>query len=303
MRRRAGFAPESLRLLLEVGTITLIKLIQLARDIGFTELGIVRDHVRPAVELRPGGPRSAPGVGFQWGGQPALPLDVSWPQWDGRSLAFIAQIDLGMIPTSLAAEGYPRQGRLLFFYDAEQSTWGFDTKDAGSFTVIYLSDPGVELAVPDWPADLPEYARYKLCPLEPIEILSLPPFEDLTEDDRLKGDSLVDSYDELLELMDGGGWSERGLIGGYPDQIQNEMTRQCAEMAIRLSRNDATIARPQLAAGHRETAEAWRLLLQVPSESEAEMMWGDVGCLYFWICESDLRDARFDRVWMILQCF
>ena len=32
------------------------------------------------------------------------------------------------------------------------------------------------------------------------------------------------------------------------------------------------------------------------------MMWGDMGCLYFWIRESDLAAQRFDDAWMILQC-
>jgi uncharacterized protein YwqG len=32
------------------------------------------------------------------------------------------------------------------------------------------------------------------------------------------------------------------------------------------------------------------------------MMWGDAGCLYYWIRAEDLRARRFDRAWMILQC-
>ena len=31
-------------------------------------------------------------------------------------------------------------------------------------------------------------------------------------------------------------------------------------------------------------------------------MWGDVGRLYFWIRDADLRARRFDATWLILQC-
>ncbi len=46
----------------------------------------------------------------------------------------------------------------------------------------------------------------------------------------------------------------------------------------------------------------WKLLLQLDSDDDARMMWGDGGRLYFWICIDDLQKRAFDKVWMILQC-
>lgn len=54
----------------------------------------------------------------------------------------------------------------------------------------------------------------------------------------------------------------------------------------------------ELAAG----AGSWRLLLQLDSDDDAGMMWGDLGSLYFWIREEDARNADFSNAWMILQC-
>ena len=31
-------------------------------------------------------------------------------------------------------------------------------------------------------------------------------------------------------------------------------------------------------------------------------MWGDCGCIYFWLKKQDLAAGNFDRVWLILQC-
>lgn len=51
-----------------------------------------------------------------------------------------------------------------------------------------------------------------------------------------------------------------------------------------------------------EGADQWKLLVQVDSDDGAGMMWGDMGRLYFWIRREDPAEARFDRVWMVLQC-
>ena len=50
-------------------------------------------------------------------------------------------------------------------------------------------------------------------------------------------------------------------------------------------------------------ADDWRLLFQLDSdEDRLGVMWGDVGRLYFWMREEDLRGRRFDAAWTILQC-
>ena len=51
-------------------------------------------------------------------------------------------------------------------------------------------------------------------------------------------------------------------------------------------------------------AHDWRLLLQVDSDpSHFDTYWGDNGKLFFWIQRDDLEARRFDRAWMVLQCY
>jgi len=52
-----------------------------------------------------------------------------------------------------------------------------------------------------------------------------------------------------------------------------------------------------------QTNDKFQLLLQVDSDVHTGMVWGDEGRIYFWIHEADLREKRFDRVWLRLQCY
>lgn len=49
-------------------------------------------------------------------------------------------------------------------------------------------------------------------------------------------------------------------------------------------------------------ADDWILLLQIDSDESIDLMWGDVGSIYYWIRHEDLARQRFDSVWMALQC-
>lgn len=46
----------------------------------------------------------------------------------------------------------------------------------------------------------------------------------------------------------------------------------------------------------------WNLLMQVDSNEDNGMMWGDLGRLYLWITSEDLAARKFENCWLILQC-
>ena len=55
-----------------------------------------------------------------------------------------------------------------------------------------------------------------------------------------------------------------------------------------------------------ETArDRWMLLFQLDTveQGDFELMFGDCGHIYFYITKEDLAARRFDRIWLILQCY
>ena len=252
----------------------------------------------PALELTTapsGGGRS------RTGGLPDLPPEVEWPRWKGRSLGFVAQIDLA---EQDPLPGFPVDGTLLFFYEAEQETWGFDPEDAGSAAVIYVPvGAGVEpRACPD---DVHEAGRYEPYPLASRPTLTLPTFESVTLEELALSERDLDLYLAVLEELtddDDIELGERGLLGGHPDQIQGDMATECALVTGGLYVGDGSFAEDPRVPALAATAKDWRLLAQIGSLPDAGMMWGDVGCLYYWIRQHDLEARRFDRCWTILQC-
>lgn len=91
-------------------------------------------------------------------------------------------------------------------------------------------------------------------------------------------------------------------IFGHPDQIQGDMQLECQLVSNGLFCGDSSGYNDQRRKVLEKGMKEWRLLLQIDSDENCEMMWGDVGRLYFWIKTDDLTNKRFDKVWMSLQC-
>lgn len=191
----------------------------------------------------------------------------------------------------------PAQGALFFFYDSEQSTWGFDPNDRGSWAVLYAAD-GIADHVSIEPTDLNDEGRYAEISIGATADLSIP------DPDRLGAGALDLSETDwnLIEALRSTP-SPTHQVGGYPRPVQNdgmELDCQLASNGLYLGNGDAY--RSARAQELDDGKSDWRLLLQLDSDDDAEMMWGDVGTLYFWIREQDALTCDFSKVWMILQC-
>jgi len=232
------------------------------------------------------------------GGLPDLPQDAPWPRWKGEPQSFLAQLALAELRGLPGSEALPDSGWLVFFYSARQDTWGFAPEDRDSWHVLYL--PGaVELFRRAAPDGLRREAAFYSCLLRPRAMTTLPPWESLPVTRLGLDDEATDAYCDLLD----GIWPDADhWLLGWPDQIQGDIAAECQLVSHGLNLGDASAWTEPGSAELLERSDEWRLLLQIGSDDDAGMMWGDAGKLYFSIRRADLERGEFDGTWMTLQC-
>jgi uncharacterized protein YwqG len=81
------------------------------------------------------------------------------------------------------------------------------------------------------------------------------------------------------------------------------MQLECQLVAHGLYCGDASGYEDPRAQALEPGATDWRLLLQIDSEEDAGMMWGDSGRIYYWMTRDALAGRRWDEAHMILQCY
>jgi uncharacterized protein YwqG len=234
------------------------------------------------------------------GGLPIAGASLQWPIWKEKPLAFLCQVDLAAVPWSESTMLLPREGILYFFYDQEQRTWGFDPKDRGSWKVLYINEK-IDLKPLNAPAGSGKVYIYKEKHIKFSEILTYPDWQDDRIDKLNLNDAQSDEFFELCSSIFENQPAHQLL--GYPSPVQgNDMDLDSQLASNGLYCGDASgyndPKTKKLESGRYE----WILLLQLDSDDDTEMMWGDVGKLYFWIRKNDLKNRNFSNVWMILQC-
>jgi uncharacterized protein YwqG len=232
------------------------------------------------------------------GGAPDLPPAAAWPAWKNASMSFVAQIQLGDVRPFDAEHRLPASGLLLFFYDAQQQTYGADPADRGGWQVRYVAKALSQLQRAALPADLPAASRFRPCALTFSRAATLPqrpeillPQLDWTSAERQLYDDFVTSLPGAADPA-----APRHQLLGHPDTLQDDMHLQCA-----LAANGIGDINDPRAAKLAKTAPDWQLLLQIDSDEQAEMRWGSSGMLYYWIERAELRHADREKSWLILQ--
>lgn len=254
---------------------------------------------RPAVQLTTSDEPSR----SYFGGDPALPREMAWPERDGRRLGFLARVSLTDLQRTQRLEWLPSAGALLFFYDVERQPWGFDPADAGAWVVRLVPD----LAEPRPPrAALADEERTATHPVRPRNVvgravLSLPSTDRAAVEALGLNDTETDAYLELRDARFGG--RPQHLIGGFPSPVQgDEMELECQLASHGIDVGGPSGYADPRAAALQPGASEWRLLFQFDSDDELDVMWGDCGRLYVYVREADARAGDVSRIWMVLQC-
>ena len=189
--------------------------------------------------------------------------------------SFLAQVDLAGLPICEALP-LPRAGSLFFFCDAEYLPDANDQQDVkDGIKVIYCPSLLSAHSLRTPPRDLNSEYIFKSLSVKPKLDFTAPAL-DVWEIRSLNlSDAESYAYCELFTQVSASDGSVHRM-GGYPNQVQYSKLEP--------------------------TDDDWQLLMQLDSEDEAGMMWGDVGRLYFTIREQDLKSLSFDKTWMNWQC-
>lgn len=247
------------------------------------------------------------------GGGPLLPPGFDWPVYTAkpvfpegeppevRKLDFLLQIDLSELatvggPSSLL----PSEGLLTFFYDLKHQPWGYDPATVAGSRVVLVPDQGVSRAAA---TDLdhvhsPAGMNFRLAE-------TLPSIGSRAWDALEQEAELPDSYFDFLSDFEQSFYPPNsGLhrLFGHSANVQGDMQLEAQLVSNGLYCGDSSAYQDPRREALEPGAADWILLLQLDSDDSINMMWGDLGMLYFWIKANDLAARRFDRAWMALQC-
>lgn len=207
------------------------------------------------------------------GGDPDVPPGFAWP-WRGEvPMSFLAQFNMAELAPYAVSGLLPAEGMLHVFYETYQEL----TCEYRNALVLFLPATNLQRTAP--PDELLEDERFFSCRLNPVERWNVPSHQ-MAEYEALhlsgkrheKYLALREALDPTLEAV----LATKSRLLGYPVEIQNGMQPT-------------------------EDPTEWGLLMQIATEPQAGMQWEDCGTLYFWIRHSDLKAARFDRVYCELQ--
>lgn len=239
------------------------------------------------------------------GGLPDLPGTLKWPKRGRKSLAFLAQFNLEELSAHDLTKTFPKSGYLWFFYDLEEQPWGFDPDDSDGWSVIYADVTAANLKRTKLPKGLDEewllpesklnFGTASTLPAaasDSVQALKLSAKDAKAYQDCLKQPAATEDEE-----------SPQHQLLGWPAPLQSaNMEGECQLAANGINCGEEVEEENPKVKALRAGAKNWRLLLQLDSDNDAGLSWGDGGRLYFWIRQQDLAAQRFDRCWAILRC-
>lgn len=235
----------------------------------------------------------------KFGGCPDLPAGMEWFQVQHGSYAaplyFVAQINFAEIASFDVEHKLPERGMLYFFYDGETDArlnW-LPSGNGLTWQIFFCEDESAVLSRCDSPANMEENEfsqPFGAARLQFESELEMPPEgSDLIRDKEFFADT--DVFYRYAEWVSGVSRECHSQLFGHAKlNMFNGMERDCECVRQKI---------PCTIDGEKSIAYEdllhWNLLLQVDSNEEMDMYWGDMGWLCLWITSEDLRARRFDK--------
>jgi uncharacterized protein YwqG len=234
---------------------------------------LLKTLVKPAIQFEPQADTAAIAASCEskYGGLPYTEAGDTWPSCPtcDTDLTFVTQI-----------RDERENVLFVFYYCFECFPWGLESEAKGQWVIKLYPDPSMEKLVPI-EGELDDEFALTPCTLisSPVEVL--PDWQDLDSIspevghlcEMLNAYSPWEAYEEAVDrthyLND-----YATLLGGYPRFIQGSIEATCP-----------TCNAPM------------QFYAQIDSEDEANLMWGDVGLVYFFRCPQHPHQFYFE-----LQC-
>ena len=250
------------------------------------------------------------------GGWPDMPAGVSWPTWQERPMAFLAQINLAEVALINPHLKLPKAGLLSFFLGCDEQTYkkgndqrlrymadlmlGTEAKTNDAWRVTYhplLSD--MQRSTFNGPI-YPEL--FEPCSLSffasglsmPDENTAIYPALKVT----MNASELTD-YDDILSQLKSADKQMTEQLMGYPQLLQFTPPEMQCELSFR--GQDPWQFPAARSEAHKELVQRcnqWTLLLQLTSNSAADFLWGDAGHFYFYGDRDAMERGDFSKVWV-----
>ncbi|UKS62137.1 YwqG family protein [Bacillus toyonensis] len=202
------------------------------------------------------------------GGAPDLPDTFEYPMYTGNPLHFIAQFNLNDLQNVRINHNLPKTGMLYFFSIENYFEEDVNPMEAGR--VLYYDVPVEQLRRAD-----ETQAKYNQCAITFELTYKLPELfiEDEADSDR---------FLQLLEELIPDNYDNHQMFG-EPFSVQEEILQETGEyMGI--------------------DPQQMTLLFQIDSDHKnCNMVWGELGMLYFCIGNEDLKNRRFENTCCVLQ--
>ena len=255
----------------------------------------LKPYALPAIGIKEveGGLRS------RTGGLPPAGLKFEWPEFDGKSLSFLAALYLGELP--FVHDWLPLDGVLLFFYDFENGPTGDDLAESPGWKVIWVADISkVDGESCERPNNLNDGFVIKPRPLSFEEVETLPFLMDHPMAEELdEVDTLMAEVEETeMDLEEEGGIST-GHIGGFSGAADGALYAfRCREQIMGedpMLAYDATLKDIQEA--EKEMCLLFEYEMEERDEDEAPEIHSGRN-LSFWAFKKDVRQQDFSKVWL-----
>ena len=245
-----------------------------------------------------------------------MPPDFVWPAYEGESydhvvkdrpLTFLAQFNCEELAQFDTEHLLPDHGLLSFFYETDTQCWGYDPKDKGCARVYWFEDIST-LSAANFPEDMEEDFKFPMVKIKMDSKYSYPSWQDFSEvfPDEEDYDAFNSVWAERME-DDSEETESRSQLLGWPDVIQNSMFSECDLVTQGYYLGNGWVKIPKEVRQRAEDSarDRWVLLFQLDTVEydDFELMFGDCGHIYFYILKEDLAARRFERIWLILQCY